>query len=131
MREKEISADSSNKLWNFFASVRLTVIILLSLATTSVIGTIIPQNESPAAYFRQYGEFFYRLFNALDIFDMYHSWWFQFLLLLLTLNIVVCSINRLSSTWKIVFTKNPRSIFRNSKTSRIKKNLPTIDPPNS
>lgn len=107
MREKEISADSSNKLWNFFASVRLTVIILLSLAITSVIGTIIPQNESPAAYFRQYGEFFYRLFNALDIFDMYHSWWFQFLLLLLTLNIVVCSINRLSSTWKIVFTKNP------------------------
>jgi cytochrome c biogenesis protein len=107
MREKEISADSSNKLWNFFASVRLTVIILLSLAATSVIGTVIPQNESPAAYFRQYGEFFYRLFNALDIFDMYHSWWFQFLLLMLTLNIVVCSINRLSATWKIVFVKNP------------------------
>ena len=43
----------------------------------------------------------------LDIFDMYHSWWFQFLLVLLTMNIIVCSIDRLSATWKIVFAKNP------------------------
>jgi cytochrome c biogenesis protein len=38
---------------------------------------------------------------------MYHSWWFQLLLMLLTANIVVCSIDRLSSTWKIIFAKNP------------------------
>jgi cytochrome c biogenesis protein len=47
---------------------------------------------------------------------MYHSWWFQFLLLLLTINIVVCSIDRISATWKIVFVKNPSfnlSRFRN------------------
>ncbi len=87
--------------------MRLTVVLLLSIAITSIIGTVIPQNENPAAYFRAYGEFIYRLFDVLDIFDMYHSWWFQFLLLLLTINIVVCSIERLSATWKIVFSKNP------------------------
>lgn len=38
---------------------------------------------------------------------MYHSWWFQFLLFLLTINIVVCSLNRLSAVWKTVFIKNP------------------------
>jgi cytochrome c biogenesis protein len=38
---------------------------------------------------------------------MYHSWWFQSLLLLLTFNILVCSLNRLSGTWKIVSQKNP------------------------
>jgi cytochrome c biogenesis protein len=38
---------------------------------------------------------------------MYHCWWFQFLILLLTINILVCSIDRLSATWKIVFVKNP------------------------
>jgi len=38
---------------------------------------------------------------------MYHSWWFQFLILLLTINIIVCSIDRLSVTWKIIFVKNP------------------------
>ncbi|MBW2621009.1 MAG: cytochrome c biogenesis protein ResB, partial [Deltaproteobacteria bacterium] len=69
--------------------MKLTVILLLSLAVTSIVGTIIPQNENPAAYFRAYGEFVYKLFDLLGIFDMYHSWWFQFLLLLLTINIVV------------------------------------------
>lgn len=81
--------------------------LLLSIAATSIIGTVIPQNENPAAYFRAYGEFYYKLFDVLGIFDMYHSWWFQFLILMLTMNIFVCSIDRLSATWKIVFSKNP------------------------
>jgi len=83
------------------------VVLLLSLAVTSIVGTVIPQNENPAAYFRAYGEFVYKLFDFLGIFDMYHSWWFQFLILLLTINIIVCSIDRLSTTWKIIFVKNP------------------------
>jgi len=77
------------------------------LAATSIIGTVIPQNENPAKYVQAFGEFLYRLFQVLDFFDMYHSWWFQLLLLLLTLNIVICSLDRLSATWKIVFVKNP------------------------
>jgi cytochrome c biogenesis protein len=93
------------RLRRFFASVKLTVVLLLSLAATSIIGTVIPQNESPDAYLRKYGEFLYRIFSIFDIFDMYHSWWFQFLLLLLTINVVVCSLDRLSATWKIVFVK--------------------------
>lgn len=87
--------------------MKLTVVLLLSIALTSIVGTVIPQNKNPADYFRAYGEFLYRLFDVLNIFDMYHSWWFQSLLLLLTMNIIVCSIDRLSATWKIVFAKNP------------------------
>lgn len=83
------------------------MVLLLSLATTSIVGTIIPQNENPADYFQAYGEFLYRLLNVFDLFDMYHAWWFQLLIVLLTLNIVVCSIDRLSTTLKIVFIKNP------------------------
>ena len=107
MKRNEVSSNPFNGLWKFFASVKLTVMILLTLAVTSVIGTVIPQNENPDAYFHEYGELFYRIFNFLSIFDMYHSWWFQFLIFFLAINIVVCSIERLSSTWKTVFTKNP------------------------
>ena len=95
------------KVWGFFASIRLTVVLLISLAATSIIGTLIPQNEDPAAYVRAFGQFAFQLFSLLGIFDMYHSWWFQTLLLLLTVNIVVCSADRLSATWKIIFTKIP------------------------
>ena len=107
MEKEKRSAGFSSRLWKFFTSVRLTIVILLSLAVTSIIGTVVPQNESSAVYFREYGEFLYRVFSALDIFDMYHSWWFQFLLFMLTINVVVCSLNRFSATRKILFVKVP------------------------
>jgi cytochrome c biogenesis protein len=97
-----------NSLWQFFASVKLTVVLLLALALTSIIGTVIPQNRSPEWYFNAFGDFLYRVFLVLDIDDMYSAWWFQLLLALLILNILVCSIDRLSSLSKIVFIRHPR-----------------------
>lgn len=110
MKNKENGSGSLKQTgaWKFFASVKLTIALLLTLAATSIIGTVIPQNESPEDYRQAFGDFFYRLFDVLDIYDMYHSWWFQMLLLLLMLNVVVCSLDRLATTWKIVFARNPR-----------------------
>jgi len=99
---------NANPLWKFFCSVKLTIVLLLSLALTSIIGTVIPQNQSPDSYLHAFGAFRYQFLSVLGIMDMYHSWWFQGLLLLLTLNIVVCSIDRLSSSWKLIFTRNPK-----------------------
>jgi len=48
---------------------------------------------------------------------MYHSYWFQLLIVLLTLNIVVCSIDRLSTTWKIVSIKKPPFVLSRFKSS--------------
>jgi len=115
-----------NPIWKFFISVKLTVVLLLTLAATSIIGTLIPQNANPEAYFRTYGAFLYRVFDLLNIFDMYHSWWFQLLLLLLTCNIIACSVERLSSTWKLIF---PRKIsFKRSIFEKIKQNEEFSDP---
>jgi cytochrome c biogenesis protein len=110
MGSKEIASDLSaiDRLWKAFASVKLTIVLLLTLAATSIIGTLIPQNEAPVAYFEAFGELLYRLFSLLGLFDMYHSWWFRALILLLVVNIVVCSIDRLQATWKIIFVRNPQ-----------------------
>jgi len=107
-------------IFNFFASVRLTVTVLLTLAATSIIGTVIPQNQGIEAYLQAYGRSTVRLFSVLDMFDMYHSWWFQMLLVLLTINIIVCSWNRLPAAWKIV-VKPPvfkPSRFQNASVQR-------------
>jgi len=96
---------NTNPVWKLFVSVKLTVFLLLALAATSVIGTLIPQNADPEIYFHRFGPFLFRLFDVLDIYDMYQAWWFQLLLFLLIANIVVCSIDRLSATWKLVFPK--------------------------
>jgi cytochrome c biogenesis protein len=115
-----------NPIWKFFISVKLTVVLLLTLAATSIIGTLIPQNANPEGYFQKFGPFLYRLFDLLDIFDMYHSWWFQLLLLLLTCNIIACSVERLSSTWKLIFPK--KISFKRSTFEKIKQNEQFTDP---
>ncbi len=106
-----------NSFLKFFASVQLTVFVLLILATTSIIGTLIPQNKDPHEYLHAFGEFKYRLFAVLDFFDMYHSWWFQLLLVVLSLNILVCSLERLPGLWRMIFSKSAplrRNRFRQS-----------------
>ena len=110
MNSKEISSDLSiaDRLWKTFASVKLTIALLLTLAATSVVGTLIPQNEEPTAYLQALGEFLYRLFALFGLFDMYHCWWFRTLILLLVINIVVCSIERLKVNRKILFVRHPR-----------------------
>ena len=114
-RMKARALGITDTVWRFLTSVKLTVVLLLAIALTSILGTVIPQNESPDEYLRVFGDFVYRYFDLLDIFDMYHSFWFQSFILLLALNIVVCSIDRLSATWKTVFARSPRfnlSAFR-------------------
>jgi cytochrome c biogenesis protein len=110
MNSKQSTDDLSaiDRIWKSFASVKLTIALLLSLAATSIIGTLIPQNEAPGAYLQTFGETLYQIFSLLGLFDMYHSWWFRALILLLVVNIIVCSIDRLQATWKIIFARNPR-----------------------
>lgn len=89
-------------LWDFFCSLKLTIITLILLAVTSIIGTVVQQNRTPEEYRQVYSETTYRLLDSLHFFDMYHSWWFLTLLGLLTINLVACSIKRLPRVLKAV-----------------------------
>lgn len=105
-------------VWRFLASLKLTVVVLLCLAVLSIIGTIILQNAPAQEYVQRYGLFWYQVFLLLDIVDMYHSWWFVGLMLLLVINIIICSVDRLQTTWRVIFLRNPRfelSQYRNRK----------------
>lgn len=92
----------SEKIWKFLSSVKLAVVLLIILAIVSVIGTLIAQNEAPERYLREYSQTTVNLFEALGFFDMYHTWWFVFLLFLLTANLTVCTLDRFPHTWKII-----------------------------
>jgi cytochrome c biogenesis protein len=45
--------------------------------------------------------------NRINLFDMYHSWWFLLLLVLFTVNLACCTIDRFPKMLKVV--RNPRT----------------------
>ncbi len=90
-----------NSLWNFFCSLKLTIFLLIGLAASSIIGTVVPQNAPLMEYQKYYSDTTIRIFDTLNFTNMYHSWWFILLLYLLTLNLVACSLKRLPRDWKI------------------------------
>lgn len=93
-----------NAVWDFFASVQLALCLLCLLAFTSIIGTVIPQNQSPQWYLEEYGEHLAQVFAVLDIPDMYNAWWFLGLLGLLCTNLIICSFERFPGVWKQITT---------------------------
>lgn len=97
---------NKNPVFSFFASVKLALFTLFMLAVTSIIGTVIPQKESFDWYVQSYGEGTAKLFEVLSIPDMYNSWWFLGLLGLLSMNLIICSIDRFPGVWKQIKADN-------------------------
>src|SRR6266498_2048008 len=90
-------------LWDFFCSLKLSISLLILLAVTSIIGTVIPQLPNvPPEYLQSLSSGKLFLYKNLGFFNMYHSWWFMLLLYLLTVNLVACSIKRLPRVWKFI-----------------------------
>ncbi|HEY4744432.1 MAG TPA: cytochrome c biogenesis protein ResB [Desulfuromonadaceae bacterium] len=91
-----------NAVWDFFCSLKLTIFLLISLALTSIIGTIIPQGQIPPEYIAQISAAKLQIYTKLGFFDMYHSWWFITLLYVFSLNLTSCSIKRLPHVFKFI-----------------------------
>ena len=94
-------------LFDRFASVKLTVAVLIALAATSVFGTVIQQGKDFRVYALEYGEGLARVIRVLGLDDMYHSWWFHLLLGLLLVNITFCSLKRLPHAIRLMRYKDP------------------------
>lgn len=97
---------TKNPVWSLFASVKLAIFLLFTLAVTSILGTIIPQNNPTGFYVQQYGPNLARFMQTLSIPDMYNSWWFMVLLTVFSLNLIVCSIERIPNAWRLVTMDN-------------------------
>lgn len=90
----------TNALWNFFASVKLTLGLLIALALTSIFGTLIPQQEGAMEFAERVSPVLVRILSSLQLFDMYHSLWFRLLIGALALNLVICSLHRFPTALK-------------------------------
>ena len=96
-----------DKVWNFFTSLKLAIFVIIILAISSIVGTIIEQNQGIEKYRQIYTDGAIRFFEALSLFDMYHSWWFLLLLVLFTVNLICCTLDRLPRVIRVV--RNPKT----------------------
>lgn len=91
------------RIFQKLSSIKLTIILFIIIAVSSLIGTFIIQEQPQDILKSKYGDFLYSIFKFLSFFDLYHSWWFISMLVLFSLNIIVCSVNIFSPLYKQVF----------------------------
>jgi cytochrome c biogenesis protein len=89
------------KLLNLLSSVRFGVTLLVLLVIASMIGMLIMQQnvEGFDKYYAELTPSQQLLWGKLGWFDIYHVWYFNALLLVLSLNIVLASIDRFPKAW--------------------------------
>ncbi|PKG24166.1 cytochrome c biogenesis protein ResB [Niallia nealsonii] len=89
-----------DKLWNFFSSVKVGVVFIIIVLVASIIGTILPQaptiqTDLPLEeYYKQNYGWFGTVYHALGLSNLYHSFWYLFLIICLSISLLIASIDR-------------------------------------
>ncbi len=101
---KRKTAPIVNRFLDFISSVRFGVSLLITLVVLSIIGMLIVQQNVQGfdSYFASLTPSERFVYGRLGFFDIYHSWYFNLLLLVLSLNIVLASIDRFPSAWSYI-----------------------------
>lgn len=101
------SASIVTRVLNLLSSVKFGVILLVLLAAACMVGMLIVQQNVDGfdKYFATLTPAQKYLYGKLGFFDIYHVWYFNGLLLILSLNIVLASIDRFPSAWTYVSRK--------------------------
>jgi cytochrome c biogenesis protein len=118
-----------DRVWDFFASIKLAVVIFSLISITSIAGTIIEQQAGPERNITLLSKIFdmtdahavYKVLDKIGLTDMYNTWWFITLLLVFSLNIVVCSLERLPGILKMArepIKPLPEDRFKDAKPGR-------------
>ncbi|GAA3349946.1 cytochrome c biogenesis protein ResB [Lysinibacillus sp. FSL M8-0216] len=101
IRSKTYNKSIVDKIWNFFSSVKVGISLIIITLIAASIGTLLPQEfyvkasdmEKGAYYADVYGTFG-KIYYTLGLSDLYSSWWFQILVGMLAVSIIVASLDR-------------------------------------
>ena len=91
------------RIYKFFSLVKLAIFLFLALAITSVFGTIIQQGLPIERYEALHSPRVLPVLKFFNILDMYHSWWFVLLLILLSVNTIACTTRQIPQVIRSIF----------------------------
>lgn len=113
------------KFLNKLNNLTVAIVILLSIALASAIGTVIEQNKNTEFYLKNY-PLSKPMFNVVTsdlilnfgLDHVYTSWWFIFLIILLMLSLSLCTVTRqlpalkLARLWQFYTNLNTKAKFQ-------------------
>lgn len=101
---KQRTKPIGDRALDFLSSVRFGVTLLCILVVLSMIGMLIIQQNVQGfdAYYASLTPAEKLVYGSLGFFDIYYSWYFKLLLLILSLNIILASIDRFPSAWAYI-----------------------------
>ncbi len=96
-----------DKVLNLLSSVPFGIVQLMMLIIACMIGMLIQQQELETfpAYYAELTPAEKVVYGRLGFFDIYHVWYFNLLLLLLSLNIILASIDHFPAAWSFITRK--------------------------
>src|SRR5262249_29732893 len=92
---------------NLISSLPFGIVLLILLLLACMIGMLIQQQEleSFRAYYAELTPAEQVVYGRLGFFDIYHAFYFNLLLLMLSLNIILASIDHFPSAWSFIRRK--------------------------
>ena len=91
--------------YSLLASSKFGLFLLLIIGCVSFLGMFILQNAPPEEYVSKYGQFWGNFIKITGLRNAYSVWWYLLLILLLCLNLVLCSLNRIKPSIRQAFSK--------------------------
>jgi cytochrome c biogenesis protein len=101
--------------WRTLTSMRTALLLLLALAVAAVPGSLIPQHSSDpngVIQYQQENPGLSKVVEALQGFDVYTSFWFSAIYLLLFISLIGCVVPRVRHHWKALRKAPPRTPSR-------------------
>ncbi len=96
-----------SKINKFFSSVKLAIYLFIAIASLSVVGTLINQGEPMSQYKKVFGAGVFHILYGLGFLNIFGSWYFIGLSILLIINLIAASVNIFPRTLKAVFGPFP------------------------
>ena len=80
----------SSIFFRFLGSMNLAITLLVAVALSSVIGTLLKQNEPYQSYIIKFGPFWHKIYQTIGLYDVYSSAWFITILSFLVFSTSIC-----------------------------------------
>lgn len=102
-----------DRIWNFFSSVKIAIIIIIITLIGASLGTIYPQESNfisidAATYYKQNYGTLGHIYYLLGLSHTYESWWFITLLVMIGASLVICSLDRVLPLYRALHKQKVR-----------------------